>query len=70
MTLRKSDDWIEQLDEAILEYLDEEGWATPKVIKYDRGIPASTGRVKQRCERLVYAGFVSPLHSDMYELPK
>lgn len=68
MTLRKSDYWIEQIDERILEYLDEEGLATPKVIKYERGISASTGRIRERCKRLVYAGFVAPLHGDMYEI--
>lgn len=68
MALRKSDWWVEQVDERIMEFLDEQGWATPRLMARERGFSASEDRIGERCEMLVYAGFVAPLHGEMYEL--
>lgn len=68
MSLRKSAYWVEQPDERILEYLDEHSWATPKMMAYDKAFSASRGQIKERCERLVYAGFAAPIHRRMYEI--
>lgn len=70
MPPRKSARWVEQVDERILEYLDETGWATPGLLARERGFAASEGRIRERCERLVYAGFVAPLHGDTYEITR
>ena len=70
MAPRKSDWWIEQVDERVMEYLDAEGWATPAMLARERGFAASEGRIAERCEMLVYAGFVAPLHADTYEITR
>lgn len=70
MPLRKSDWWVQQVDERILEYLREQGWATPTVLSRARGIDASEGRIAERCARLVYAGFVAPIHGETYEITR
>lgn len=70
MAPRKSDWWVEQLDERILEYLDEEGWATPRILTRKRAFTASEGRIAERCELLVYAGFVAPVHGEMYDITR
>jgi hypothetical protein len=59
---------MEQTDERILEYLDSVGWATPEIMANERGFESSEGRIRERCERLQYAGFVAPIHRDMYEI--
>ena len=68
MAPRKSDWWVEQVDERILEYLDDEGWATPSIMAAERGFSASEGRIADRCEMLVYAGFAAPMHAETYEI--
>ena len=70
MPPRKSARWVEQVDERILEFLDEKGWATPSILARERGFSASEGRIAERCELLVYAGFVAPLHAEMYEITR
>jgi len=68
MNERKSAYWMKQLDERILEYLDSEGWGSPSVLARSRGFTASEGHIGERCKMLHYAGFISPITSDMYEL--
>ena len=59
---------MEQVDERILEFLDSVGWATPRIMAKERGFESGEGRIQERCERLVYAGLVSPMHGEMYEI--
>ena len=59
---------MEQTDERILEFLDDVGWATPHIMARERGFDATEGRIGDRCERLVYAGFITPLHRKTYEI--
>lgn len=59
---------MEQVDERILEHLADSGWSTPGIMERERGFDLSAGRIRERCERLVYAGFVAPLHGEMYEI--
>lgn len=70
MAPRKSDWWVEQVDERILEYLDEAGWATPGLLARERGFSASEDRIAERCAMLVHAGFVAPLHGETYEITR
>lgn len=68
MEERKSADWMEQLDERIMEFLLANGWASPQILESERGFSASEGRIRERCMCLHYAGFIEPIHRDMYDL--
>jgi len=68
MSMRKSEHWMKQLDERILEHLDTEGWSTPFIMAREAGFEASVGHIKERCARLQYVGFIYPMHGDMFEL--
>jgi hypothetical protein len=57
-----------QLDERILEHIESEGWATPKILARERGFPQSEGRITDRCKRLHYCGFLDPHHGEMYDI--
>jgi hypothetical protein len=61
---------MEQVDERILEFLDSTGWATPRIMAREQGFEASEGRIRERCKRLQYAGFVVPLHGETYEITR
>jgi hypothetical protein len=61
---------MEQVDERILEFLDSVGWASPRIMAKERGFESGEGRIRERCERLLYAGLVSRMHSDMYEITR
>jgi len=61
---------MEQIDERILEFLYDDGWASPSILAREAGIEASKGRVSDRCHRLEYAGFVASVHGDMYEITR
>lgn len=65
---RKSDDWMEQLDERVLEHLADEGVSTPRVMASRRGFGASEPRVAERCRMLADAGFVAPVSDRTYEI--
>jgi len=59
---------MNQQDDRILEYLAEEGWATPSLIAMEASIDVSEGFVEDRLHFLGYAGFVDRLHAEMYEI--
>jgi len=61
---------MQQLDDRILEHLDEEGWSSPRVMATEPDLDASKGRIRERCEFLVYAGFAAPLTDTMYEITR
>jgi hypothetical protein len=55
---------MQHLDERILEYLHERGWASPGLITDLRGVDASEARVRERFLVLSHVGFAAPLHGD------
>lgn len=57
-----------QLDERILEHLEGEGWSTPRIMAKEHGFGASEGRIRDRCDRLHYVGFIEPIHGEMYDI--
>lgn len=68
MSLRQSAFWMKQLDERILEYIDEHGWATPQMMARDSRFSASAGHIAERCKMLRYIQFIEPIYGDAYEL--
>lgn len=70
MPPRKSDWWLQQTDERVLEYLAADGPATPRVLARAPPIGASVGRLRERCEMLVEAELVAPLADRTYELTR
>lgn len=67
-TMRQSAFWMKQLDERILEYINEHGWATPSMMARHSRFTASSGHISERCQMLHYIGFIEPIYSDSYEL--
>ncbi|WP_225334923.1 hypothetical protein [Halomicrobium urmianum] len=65
---RKSAYWMMQVDERILDYLDQEDWATPRMMARDRCFSVSEGFIWERCQMLRYVGFIAQFGRDMYEL--
>jgi len=59
---------MKQLDERILEYVESEGWATPRIMAKDSRFSASRGHIYERCRMLHYIQFVVPIYGDAYEL--
>lgn len=66
--MRRSAFWMNQLDERILEYVESEGWATPRMMSRDSRFSASRGHIRERCKMLHYIQFVVPIYGDAYEL--
>jgi len=66
--MRESAFWMKQLDERILEYIESEGWATPRIMARDSCFSASRGHIHERCRMLHYIQFVVPIYGDAYEL--
>ena len=67
-TKRKSARWMVQLDERILEYIESNGWASPGLLTRETGFPESEGRIRDRCLRLHYSGFLYEIADEMYDL--
>jgi hypothetical protein len=66
---RRTAPWMQQLDERILEWLTEEGWATPGIMASRPEFRwASEARIRERVEMLVYAEFVAPIAEEMVEI--
>ena len=68
--MRKSAEWMSQLDERIIEHLDDSGWASPSTMSRSFCFTASEARILERCEALANSGLIAPLYerSTMYEL--
>jgi hypothetical protein len=70
--MRRSAEWMSQLDERIIEHLDDDdsGWATPATMAREFCFTASEDRIEERCRALQDAGLVAPLYPDgeMFEL--
>lgn len=67
MKVRQPGNWMQALDERILEYLAEDSAATPHTIARSRRRPVSTRRIHERLRVLAQAGYVEPFTND-YEL--
>jgi len=66
--MRKNANWMKAQDDRILEHLDREGWASPSLIASESSIDISEGHVEERLRMLWYAGLVSPIWADAYEI--
>jgi len=71
--MRKSGQWMQQLDERILEHLSEQSWSTPQLMAQDRmfeDLQASESRIRERCHEMTNRELVEPFstHSEMYEI--
>lgn len=61
VTLRFDASQMALLDDRILEYLDEEGWATPKVLRRAIPVSVSRGHVRDRLQLLGTVELVAPV---------
>lgn len=70
MSMRKRAEWMQQLDERILEYIHEEEWASPRLMSKVEELRGSEGRIKERCVWMHRAGLLAPLFegANSYEL--
>jgi len=59
---------MEQIDERIMVYIHNEGWASPSLLARNRAFTASEGRIRDRLKRLVYAMLVEPIARDTFDL--
>lgn len=60
---------MQQIDERILEYIDAEGWVTPRILaSRPRFRHASLDRLRERLEWLVYAGLLAPISGYMVDI--
>lgn len=59
---------MEQLDEQILDYLHENGMASPSILASERTIVVSEARIQDRCKRLTYAELIAPIAGSLYEI--
>ncbi len=68
--MRKSAEWMHQLDERIIEHLNEAGWASPSTMSHGFRFTASEDRISERCRALSDCGLIAPLYegADMFEL--
>ncbi|GAB7094066.1 hypothetical protein JCM30237_12180 [Halolamina litorea] len=66
--MRKSGNWMELIDDRILETLNSESWSTPHFLSFDIDIAASENRIYERCEVLRRAGFLEREYGNNYEI--
>ena len=68
--MRRSAEWMSQLDERIIEHLDDEGWASASTMHRSFCFSASEARIRERCRELSDAGLIAPIYrrATMYEL--
>jgi predicted transcriptional regulator len=62
MSGRRPADWMCPLDERIMEYIEREDWATPRLIHSETSMNASWGRTYERLKMLEQAGLVEREH--------
>jgi len=65
---RASAEWMKREDERILEYLDENGLCSARLISREVFEKVSTGHVSERLGMLKYAGLVDRTGLTSYEL--
>jgi hypothetical protein len=61
MGIRLDADWMQQLDERIIEALHEDRWLSPSVLASRAAISASERRIRERFLVLAHAHSVAPL---------
>ena len=61
MTPRKPASWMIQVDERIMEWIRENGFASPGILSRERGFDISSGYIRDRCKWLQYAGLLAPV---------
>jgi DNA-binding IclR family transcriptional regulator len=66
--MRHSAPWMIKEDDRILEYLRQEGWASPSLLVRQLQIDLSPNHVKERLHMLQYAGLVARLTQKYWEL--
>ena len=66
MAIRLSAEWMTKADERILEYLDAEGKAQPKMISDDERVLFEGKYINQRLYNLLEAGFVQRVGRGVY----
>ncbi|WP_236035426.1 hypothetical protein [Haloarcula rubra] len=59
---------MNQVDERIMEWIRENGFASPGILARERGFSVSSGHIRDRCKWLQYAGLVAPIGGDLYDL--
>ena len=67
---RQSAEWMRREDERILEYLEENGLSSSRLISNEAFEKVSPGHVAERLERLRYARLVSRTGLTSYELTR
>ncbi|KZX49536.1 hypothetical protein [Haloarcula sp. K1] len=65
---KKSASWMNQIDERIMEWIRENGFASPSILSRERGFDVSSGYIRDRCRWLQYAGLLAPVSGDLYDL--
>lgn len=72
MVVRRMGTWMERVDERIMEFLADEGWATARTMIGSGGFDASESRLAERCRVLAHAELVAPYvdgpGADVWEL--
>lgn len=69
MRVRRTAEWMQQVDDRILEYVEAEGWATPSILASRPEFQhASEARIRERFEWLVHAGLLAPISGDMVDI--
>lgn len=66
--MRLSADWMVGADDRILEYLSENGPATPSKMAKDDRMRFSRGHINQRCIKLADNGFLINLGNGVYQI--
>jgi hypothetical protein len=61
---RKTDDWMQHVDERILEYLQSEGLCWPSLLAGEPRVEASRRRLRERMVVLCHVGFAAPMVGD------
>ncbi|WP_254279211.1 hypothetical protein [Haloarcula marina] len=59
---------MNQVDERVMEWIRENGFASPGILNRERGFSVSTGHIRDRCKWLQYAGLLAPIGGDLYDL--
>lgn len=66
--MRLSADWMVGADDRILEYLSEDGPATPSAMAEDERMRFSRTHINQRCIKLTKYGFLLNLGNGVYQV--
>ena len=68
MTIRKSDDRLQLIDERILQHLQEERMSTTTLMAANNWIHGSKDQIRERCEYLYELGFIHKITDRTFEI--